>query len=286
MRRKARFSSHDLDSGTSGGYRVFYAAFRKYGKVVLVTLFAKSVQANLSRPLRISSPGCSARSRRNSNRSTARKEREPQSGRGNHGPQEDSCRRLLSHRQTSTEPQRDRVKTSDDAREQGLSEVDREIIGGAHGLPRQTPAAAVPWESKYTVRQVVVVEVLLPRLGPEDVTKGTRSWESASPFSRIFSGTPTLHRGGSWEQGQKPPSPMARRLLGLIASDPPYWKSRFCSMVEPRGGEKVRWSRWEFTRARRANDRVVSGRKVRAESWPRRGIRSPPSRVRTSYHEF
>lgn len=47
--RKARFASHDLDSGASGGYRVFYAVFRKFGKVVLVTLFPKSVQANLSK---------------------------------------------------------------------------------------------------------------------------------------------------------------------------------------------------------------------------------------------
>ena len=47
--RKARFSSHDLDSGASGGYRVFYAVFRKFGKIVLVTLFPKSVQANLSK---------------------------------------------------------------------------------------------------------------------------------------------------------------------------------------------------------------------------------------------
>jgi hypothetical protein len=47
--RKARFSSHDLDSGTSGGYRVFYSAFRRYGKIVLVTLFPKNEQANLSK---------------------------------------------------------------------------------------------------------------------------------------------------------------------------------------------------------------------------------------------
>jgi hypothetical protein len=30
---------------------------------------------------------------------------------------------------------------------------------------------------------------------------------------------------------------MARRLLGLIGSDPSYWKSRFFSMVEPRQRE-------------------------------------------------
>jgi hypothetical protein len=47
--RKARFSPQDLDCGASGGYRVFYTVFRKYGKIVLVTLFPKSVQANLSK---------------------------------------------------------------------------------------------------------------------------------------------------------------------------------------------------------------------------------------------
>jgi hypothetical protein len=47
--RKARFASQDLDRGASGGYRVFYAAFRKYDKLVLITLFRKSAQANLSR---------------------------------------------------------------------------------------------------------------------------------------------------------------------------------------------------------------------------------------------
>jgi mRNA-degrading endonuclease RelE of RelBE toxin-antitoxin system len=47
--RKARFGSHELDRGKSGGYRVFYAVFRKYGKIVLVTLFPKNMQANLSK---------------------------------------------------------------------------------------------------------------------------------------------------------------------------------------------------------------------------------------------
>jgi hypothetical protein len=47
--RKARFSSHDLDSGTSGGYRVFDAVFRKYGKHVHVTLFPKNERSNLSK---------------------------------------------------------------------------------------------------------------------------------------------------------------------------------------------------------------------------------------------
>jgi hypothetical protein len=47
--RKARFASQDLHRGASGGYRVFYAVFRRYGKVVLITLFPKNQQANLSK---------------------------------------------------------------------------------------------------------------------------------------------------------------------------------------------------------------------------------------------
>lgn len=47
--RKARFASHDLDRGSSGGYRVLYAVFRKYGKIILVTHFPKSERANLSK---------------------------------------------------------------------------------------------------------------------------------------------------------------------------------------------------------------------------------------------
>jgi hypothetical protein len=50
--RKARFSSHELDRGKSGGYRVLYAAFPAYGKIVLVTLFSKGEQANLSNAAR------------------------------------------------------------------------------------------------------------------------------------------------------------------------------------------------------------------------------------------
>jgi len=45
-------------------------------------------------------------------------------------------------------------------------------------------------------------------------------------------------RSPSWEQRQNIPSPTARRLLGLIASDPHYWKDRFISLIEARRGEQ------------------------------------------------
>jgi hypothetical protein len=47
--RKARFASQDFDRGASGGYRLFYAVFRRYGKVILIALFPKNERANLSR---------------------------------------------------------------------------------------------------------------------------------------------------------------------------------------------------------------------------------------------
>lgn len=70
---------------------------------------------------------------------------------------------------TSTKPRRAHVNSPDDAREQELSEVDREIIGALTDF-RDTLRARTPLETKYTVRQVVVV-VPPPQLGPEDVKK-------------------------------------------------------------------------------------------------------------------
>ena len=85
-------------------------------------------------------------------------------------------------------------------------------------------------EEKYTVRQVVVV-VPPPELRPEDVSKTREALGVSQPIFADFLGTSTS-TVRSWEQGQKVPSPMARRLLGLIESDPAYWRSRFAEMVE------------------------------------------------------
>jgi putative transcriptional regulator len=119
-------------------------------------------------------------------------------------------------------------------REPVLNEVDREIIGALAGF-RDTLRARIPLERKYTVRQVVVVRPP-PQLRPEDVRKAREALGVSQPIFADLLGT-SASTVRSWEQGQKPPSPMARRLLGLIAADPPYWRSRFYSMVEARGGE-------------------------------------------------
>jgi DNA-binding transcriptional regulator YiaG len=115
-----------------------------------------------------------------------------------------------------------------------LTEVDREIVEALAGF-RDTLRDRVPLETRYTVRQVVVVEAP-PTLTPTEVRAIRESLGTSQPVFADFLGTsPSTVR--SWEQGQKPPSPMARRFLGLIAADLPYWKRRFRSMTRTRGGK-------------------------------------------------
>ena len=118
--------------------------------------------------------------------------------------------------------------------ERPLNEVDREVIEVLVGF-RDALRDRVPLETKYTVRQVVAVEPP-PRLTPADVRQVRESLGLSQPVFADFLGTSTA-TVRSWEQGQKPPSPMARRFLGLIAADPPYWKSQFRAMVRTREDE-------------------------------------------------
>jgi putative transcriptional regulator len=115
-----------------------------------------------------------------------------------------------------------------------LTEADREIIDALTEL-RDTLRERTPLEAKYTVRQVVVV-VPPPQFGPDDVRRTRNELGVSQPVFADFLGT-SASTVRSWEQGQKVPSPMARRFLGLIGADPAYWKSRFASMVEPQGSE-------------------------------------------------
>jgi putative transcriptional regulator len=108
-------------------------------------------------------------------------------------------------------------------------EVAQEIIGALTDF-RDTLRARTPLEKKYTVRKVAVF-VPPPQLGPEEIRKTRELLGVSQPvFAGFLGASPSTVR--SWEQGQKPPSPMARRLLGFIASDPTYWKDRLQSMVE------------------------------------------------------
>src|SRR5690242_14969535 len=117
------------------------------------------------------------------------------------------------------------------AREEELTAVDREVIGTLAGF-RDALRERIPLETQYTVRQVVAVEPP-PPLTAADVRGIRESLELSQPVFADFLGTSTS-TVRSWEQGQKRPSPMARRFLGLIAADPTYWKGRFRSMVRTR----------------------------------------------------
>ena len=119
------------------------------------------------------------------------------------------------------------------ALEGGLTEVNREVVEALAGF-RDALRDRIPLETRYTVRQVVVVEPP-PPLTPAEVRGVRESLGLSQPvFADFLGASPSTIR--SWEQGQKPPSPMARRFLGLIAADPPYWKSRLRSMVRTPGG--------------------------------------------------
>jgi DNA-binding transcriptional regulator YiaG len=127
-----------------------------------------------------------------------------------------------------------RVKALNAGREQDLTEVDREVIEALTGF-RDALRDRAPLERKYTVREVVVVAPP-PKLAPDEVKKTREALGVSQPvFAGLLGTSPSTVR--SWEQGQKPPSPMARRLLELIRSDPSYWKSRLFSLVQPRKSE-------------------------------------------------
>lgn len=137
----------------------------------------------------------------------------------------------------SSRSRRADVRAPDTGHEPELNEVDREVIGALTGF-RDTLRARTPLETKYTVRQVVAI-MPPPELGPDDVRRIREELTISQPVFADFLGTSTSTIR-SWEQGQKTPSPMARRLLGLIAADPIYWKSRFSAMTVVRsGGKKV-----------------------------------------------
>jgi DNA-binding transcriptional regulator YiaG len=119
-------------------------------------------------------------------------------------------------------------------RERELTEVDREVIEALAGL-RDALRDRIPLETRFTGRQVVSVAPPTP-IAPAEVKEIRESLGISQPVFADFLG-PSPSTVRSWEQGQKPPSPMARRFLELIAADRPYWKSRFRSMVRTRGGQ-------------------------------------------------
>jgi DNA-binding transcriptional regulator YiaG len=86
-----------------------------------------------------------------------------------------------------------------------------------------------PLEGRLTVR-TYHAEFARPAYGPDDVRR-VRGLLGMSQvvFARFLGVEPNTIR--SWEQGSRPPSPIARRFMGEIEADPAYWRKRIAKRV-------------------------------------------------------
>jgi putative transcriptional regulator len=86
-----------------------------------------------------------------------------------------------------------------------------------------------PLEKRFSVR-TYKADFDCPAYGPEDVRRVRRSLGMSQVFFARFLGVdPNTVR--SWEQGTRPPSPIARRFMGEIEADPEYWQRRIAQSV-------------------------------------------------------
>lgn len=84
-----------------------------------------------------------------------------------------------------------------------------------------------------TVRELAIVDPV-PEMTPADVLAVRQSLNLSQPLFADFIGSSTS-AVRAWERGAKVPTPMARRFLDAIRSDPEYWKKRlFASSTSKR----------------------------------------------------
>src|SRR2546430_2215100 len=86
-----------------------------------------------------------------------------------------------------------------------------------------------PLEKRFSVR-TYKADFECHRYGPEDVrrVRGLLGMSQAF-FARFLGVDPNTVR--SWEQGARPPSPIARRFMGETEGDPDYWRKRVAESV-------------------------------------------------------
>ena len=69
-----------------------------------------------------------------------------------------------------------------------------------------------------------------PTLSPADIRAVRESLDLSQALSANFLGmAPGTVR--SWEQGERAPTAVARRLLGVIRDDPAYWRKKLVRRV-------------------------------------------------------
>lgn len=95
-----------------------------------------------------------------------------------------------------------------------------------------------PLESRFTVRRYRLAVEPKP-YGPDAVrrVRGLLGLSQAL-FARFIGASAATVR--SWEQGARPPSPMACRFLEEIEADPERWRRRIAGMAELEQGGPVR----------------------------------------------
>jgi len=98
--------------------------------------------------------------------------------------------------------------------------------------------AGAPVESKYTVRQVRVIPEPSPY--PPARVRAVRALIGASQevFAQLLAVSPMTIR--SWEQGQRQPSPIARRFLDEIEMAPDHFRGRILTAVVDTGRSSTR----------------------------------------------
>lgn len=81
-------------------------------------------------------------------------------------------------------------------------------------------------KAKHGVALPAAVVPGLPAVSAGDVLAARKALGVSQPvFAQILGASVQSVR--AWEQGAKPPSGVARRLIGEIRHDPVYWRKRF-----------------------------------------------------------
>jgi putative transcriptional regulator len=102
----------------------------------------------------------------------------------------------------------------------------QEIVEGLTDLAA-TLRAGQPLESRFTVR---TYKIAPPPYRGDDVRRVRELMAmSQGAFAAFLGADPSTVR--SWEQGLRPPSPLACRLLSEIEADPRHWRTRLAACL-------------------------------------------------------
>jgi putative transcriptional regulator len=109
----------------------------------------------------------------------------------------------------------------------------QEIVEGLHDLA-DALRSGEPLGSRFTVRTCKIAPP--PEYRGEGVRRVRALLAMSQPaFAAFLGADPSTVR--SWEQGLRPPSPLACRLLSEIEADPAHWRRRLAACLvgpEPR----------------------------------------------------